>query len=108
MQEQITGKGRVYLPHTDEVVAEVTCSIQYTPPSETRLGEWYGSLEPIHEYKSVFDFMYSKLRLELSDGRKGMIALSRMSVSSDDKPIVYFKGSGPLGYLVFLRAKCPS
>jgi hypothetical protein len=97
VHEQITGEGRVYLPDTDEVVADVTYSIQYTPPTETRLGEWYGSLEPIHEYKSLFDLMYSELRLELSDDRKGIIVFSRMSVSSDDKPVIYFKGSGPLG-----------
>ena len=96
MHEQITGEGRVYLPDTDEVIADVTYSIQYIPPTETKLGEWYGSLEPIHEYKSLFDLMYSELRLELSDGRKGIIVFSRMSVSSEDKPVMYFKGSGSL------------
>ena len=96
MCEQITGEGRVYLLDTDQVVADVIYSIQYTPPTETRLGDWYGSLEPIHQYKSLFDLMYSKLGLELSDGRKGIIVFSRMSISSEDKPVVYFKGSGPL------------
>jgi hypothetical protein len=94
--EQITGEGRVYSLDTNELVADVTYSIQYIPPTETKLGEWYGSLEPIHEYKSLFDLMYSELRLELSDGRKGIIVFSRMSVSSEDKPVIYFDGSGHL------------
>ena len=96
MNEQIIGEGSVYLLDADQVVADVIYSIQYTPPTETSLGDWYGSLEPIHEYKSLFDLMYSELRLELSDGRKGIIVFSRMSISSEDKPVVYFKGSGPL------------
>jgi len=94
--EQIIGEGRVYLLDTDQVVADVIYSIQYTLPTEPRLGDWYGSLEPVHEYKSLFDLMYSELRLELSDGRKGIIVFSRMSISSQDKPVIYFKGSGPL------------
>jgi hypothetical protein len=96
MYEQITGEGTVHLLDTDQVVADVIYSIQYAPPTETRLGDWYGSLEPIHEYKSLFDLMYSELSLNLSDGRKGTIVFSRMSISAEDKPVIYFKGSGPL------------